>query len=223
MRQGQQGTNPWSMKCCRPFMYNVTDCRCKGCKNCSAELDISTVFETSIPEHVSNVSCKCGQNKSKELPEFVACKDGIRKSKCPCWRVKQKCGFQCKCVKCGNPNERIMRRRDWKNNNIQQKRKRERRSAEFSASQDILPVTMDHVRDVLIIQRIVASRRNHSAAIARKYNWFVLKQLVNSKICKESNYTVSRKRESQVSVKLNTLIEKPKIWMLLSKWQLILY
>lgn len=149
------------------------DCRCKGCKNCSAELDISTVSVTSIPEHVSNVSCKCGQNKSKELAEFVACKDGIRKSKCPCWRVAQTCGFKCKCINCGNPNGIRMRRCDENMNKIQQKRKRARRRAEYLASQDILPVTMDHVRDVFIIQRILASRRNHSAAIARKYNWFV--------------------------------------------------
>ena len=70
------------------------DCRCKGCQN-KEEQELKKIT-------CSSVSCRCGVDKSKTDPKYIACVDGKRKTKCPYVRLKGKCGSQCSCRNCGN-------------------------------------------------------------------------------------------------------------------------
>lgn len=45
--------------------------------------------------------CSCGLTKKRD-PNFVACKDSSRKSRCSCLRQSMYCSNLCKCFSCGN-------------------------------------------------------------------------------------------------------------------------
>lgn len=72
----------------------TSDCRCHNCRNVN---------------HISNTSgrengCRCGQgNKSKD--DYLmqeSCRDGSRKSKCPCVATGIGCTNLCRCINCAN-------------------------------------------------------------------------------------------------------------------------
>ena len=121
-------------------------CRCKRCEDSTVQAAGSS---TSEPGYTLDVSCKCGHNKVKKDKKYISCRDGPRKSKCPCLRVSQQCGSKCTCLNCGNSDGRKLNR----GNDIifssptRLKRKREspspykkRRSFEYLALQGTHPV-----------------------------------------------------------------------------------
>ena len=87
--------------------------------------------------------CRCGEVNAESGTKYVACVDGIRRSRCPSLKANQGCGTACVCKNCGNPN--------GKNEKIVaipvgRKRKRESRSpykrvrsADFLASVNVQP------------------------------------------------------------------------------------
>ena len=48
------------------------------------------------------ISCSCGKAKKKSDPQYKACIDGVRKSKCTCLKYGWKCSNACDCYNCYN-------------------------------------------------------------------------------------------------------------------------
>lgn len=58
---------------------------------------------TEIYEFPSmDTSCPYGDDSIKSDPNFVACADGNRRSRCPCLKANKGCGMVCACKNCEN-------------------------------------------------------------------------------------------------------------------------
>ena len=80
-------------------------CRCKSCGNKDKDKDSESNTEKGgRTDGVTGLSCRCREVNAKSDPKYVACVDGIRRSRCPCLKANQGCGTACVCKNCGNPN-----------------------------------------------------------------------------------------------------------------------
>ena len=184
------------------------DCRCKGCKNkkeCQ-ELDGAE----------SHVSCKCGVDKVKKDPKYVACRDGKRKTKCRCVRYKTQCGPNCLCRNCGNcdksSNSRSLIQRSFKRKRENPSPYKKKSSAEFLASKGRHPSAgpwTTHEKCLLLscISLIRATAVNPTVEnITSLYN-----NVINSDVRKHTGYPMREKSITQVSRKLAHLGEKQAV------------
>ena len=69
-------------------------CRCKNCGNAETQVKSNSVKQGK--------ACRCGHNAAMKDSAYISCRDGSRKSKCPCLASNQACGDLCSCVNCGN-------------------------------------------------------------------------------------------------------------------------
>ena len=75
-------------------------CRCYNCNN---ENITKFVRPSGIETRRRNGGpCACGKSLNKEDQDRVSCKDGKRKTKCPCATEGIGCTEKCKCRNCGN-------------------------------------------------------------------------------------------------------------------------
>ena len=175
---------------------------------------------TSEVGYTIDVSCKCGHNKVKYDNKYISCRDGPRKSKCPCLRVNQECGLECSCFNCGNSNMRKLKRGP-----TQLKRKRERpspykkrKSAEYLSLQGAHPVDGPWTNHETCLLFCVTSLIEATIVTPLVQNITALFNYVtDSKICKDNNYALRRKKLSQVSAKLKILKEKKELEIALSR------
>lgn len=152
---------------------------------------------TSEVGYTIDVSCKCGHNKVKYDNKYISCRDGPRKSKCPCLRVNQECGLECSCFNCGNSNMRKLKRGP-----TQLKRKRERpspykkrKSAEYLSLQGAHPVDGPWTNHETCLLFCVTSLIEATIVTPSVQNITALFNYVtDSKICKDNNYALRRKK-----------------------------
>ena len=190
------------------------------------EIILIEVSSTSELGYTIEVSCKCGHNKVKYDNKYVSCRDGPRKSKCPCLRVNQECGLECSCFNCGNSNMRKLKRGNEKtvSSPTQLKRKRERpspykkrKSAEYLSLQGAHPVDGPWTNHETCLLFCVTSLIEATIVTPSVENITALFNYVtDSKICKDNNYALRRKKQSQVSAKLKILNEKKELEIALS-------
>ena len=199
------------------------NCRCKRCQNSTMQAACSSTSELG---YTIEVSCKCGHNKVKYDNKYVSCRDGPRKSKCPCLRVNQECGLECSCFNCGNSNMRKLKRGNEKtvSSPTQLKRKHERpspykkrKSAEYLSLQGAHPVDGPWTNHETCLLFCVTSLIEATIVTPSVENITALFNYVtDSKICKDNNYALRRKKQSQVSAKLKILNEKKELEIALS-------
>lgn len=181
------------------------DCRCKGCKN-KKEYD-------ELDRAESHVSCKCGVDKVKKDPEYVACSDGTRKTRCPCVRYKTECGPNCMCRNCGNCKKsldsRSLKQRPLKRKTGNPSPYKKKSSAEFLASKGRHPSAgpwTTHEKCLLLscLSLLRATAVSPTVEnITSLYN-----NVINSDVSKQSGCPMREKSQTQVSRKLAHLEEK---------------
>lgn len=184
------------------------DCRCKGCKNKKEYQELDGAE--------SHVSCKCGVDKVKKDPEYVACSDGKRKTKCRCVRYKTQCGPNCLCRNCGNCykslNSRSLIQRSLKRKRETPSPYKKKGSAEFLASKGRHPSAgpwTTHEKWLLLscVSLIRATAVNPTVEnITSLYN-----NVINSDVSKQSGCPMREKSQTQVSRKLAHLEEKQAV------------
>ena len=76
-------------------------CRCYNCKNVN---NGNNSKDTGVKKPLFNKGCGCGLSKKSrgEHPIQESCRDGSRKSKCPCVAEGIGCTELCRCLNCAN-------------------------------------------------------------------------------------------------------------------------
>ena len=192
-------------------------CRCKSCGNKDKDKDTESNKEKGRSnEGVTSISCRCGEVNTKSDPKYVACVDGIRRSRCPCLKANQGCGTACVCKNCGNPkgkNEKNLA------SPAGRKRKRESRSpykrvrsADYLASVNVQPSQkLWTVYEQCLLMSIASFLT--STLVSPSFDNVVqlFNQVANSSICKESKFPIRAKTNLQIVGKLQQLEKKRNV------------
>lgn len=194
-------------------------CRCKSCGNKDQEKDMeSNTGNGGSTEGVSKISCRCGEVNVKSDPKYIACVDGIRRSRCPCLKANQGCGIACVCKNCGNPkgkNKKVVA------SPVGRKRKRESRSpyqrvcsAEYLASVNVQPSQkLWSVYEQCLLMTIVSFLTSTLVSPSADNVVRLFNQVANSSICKESKFPIRAKNTLQIAGKLQQLEQKRNVLM----------
>lgn len=104
---GKNAKDPSKISCtdskcpCNSKMQSCTrKCRCYNCKN--------DYNENMTPQKRYNKflrpkrGCTCGSASKLKNPNLISCRDGKRKTKCPCLAGSFGCTDNCRCYNCGN-------------------------------------------------------------------------------------------------------------------------
>ena len=154
-------------------------CRCKGCCNPLAK---------SVPESASAANVECSCRKSS-----VSCKDGIRKSKCPCLRNGKRC-VSCKFKNCGNGNVNVTSLSGPKRRRIHEPTFKRTKGCDYLAQQGFEincgPWTELETITLLVISDILQESRLESTAVNVS---FIYRHLVPSAILKNSDLLLEQK------------------------------
>lgn len=186
------------------------NCRCKSCNN-GKDQEKGVLHRQKIKD----ISCTCGLNKLKSDIMFTACKDGERKSKCPCLHAGQECSSLCRCVHCGNGNDSTIKTTPDSRSKLKRKRNnpspyKKRRSSEYLKTMNKQPLpgpwtTYETCLLYCTITMISATVVPLSAENIRLlYNCAAEKGI-------KGGYLIRTKTLSQVSGKLRCLEEKQNI------------
>lgn len=187
-------------------------CRCYNCKN----ENIPACKEGERPSgetHKRNRGCTCGNTVNKGDKNRVTCRDGIRKTKCPCVAEGVGCTEPCNCHNCGNifqtggVSATLSTGRKRRRETISSYKRK--RASEFTASQND-PVTSGPWRlletlclvvckELLVINELPRSSLNFS----NLYN-----VIAESDKVKELSLTILRKTTAQVAAKIAHLSEQ---------------
>ncbi len=163
-------------------------CRCKGCCNPLAK---------SVPEVESTVNVECSCRKSP-----VSCKDGIRKSKCPCLRNGKKC-VSCRCKNCGNGNVNVESLPGPKRKRIHEPTFKRTKGCDYLAQQGFEincgPWTELETIVLLVISDILQESRLDPTVVNIS---FVYRHLLCSAILQNSGLLLGQKRNSQIAGKM---------------------
>ena len=95
----QREDKPSGCPCVKKNICCTRKCKCRNCNNLSK----STVPSTCTP--LKLLRCRCGENtalKKDDSINVVSCRDGEKKSKCPCLGSGQGCSDLCRCFNCEN-------------------------------------------------------------------------------------------------------------------------
>ena len=168
-------------------------CRCHNCKN---DYNNNGDQQNRGKESIVGRGCRCGSTRRSKTdePSKMSCRDGKRKSKCPCVAEGIGCTELCSCFNCGN----IVRARVKPvTPTPMRKRKRElvssykrKRGQEFMESEkapvDLGPwrvletLCLIVCRDVLVINTIVTTSTNLKVLSHLAAKNFILHQMVPS-------------------------------------------
>lgn len=75
---------------------------CDAAETASAKTVVIMTTPKQIAIHIRNLKCRCGERMAKKSSNYIACKDGKKKSRCPCLGYGQGCSSSCECVGCQN-------------------------------------------------------------------------------------------------------------------------
>lgn len=164
-------------------------------------------------EGVTGISCRCGEVNAKSYPKYIACVDGIRRSRCPCLKANQGCGTACVCKNCGNPNGK---NKKIVASPIGRKRKRESRSpyervrsADYLASVNVQPSQkVWTVYEQCLLMTVASFLTSTLVSPSADNVVYLFNQVANSSICKESKFPIRAKNNLQIAGKLQQLEKK---------------
>lgn len=163
-------------------------CRCKGCCNPLAK---------SVPEFASAADVECSCRKSP-----VSCKDGIRKSKCPCLRNGKKC-VSCRCKNCGNGNVNVKSLSGPKRRRTHEPTFKRTKGCDYLAQQGFEincgPWTELETIVLLVILDILQESRLDPTVVNIS---FIYRHLLSSAILQNSGLLLEQKRNSQIAGKM---------------------
>lgn len=195
--------------CVEKGEFCTHNCRCKSCNNGKGE------DKDVLPGQRNDVSCTCGINKVKRNKLIVACKDGERKSKCPCLRARQECSYLCRCTYCGNGNDSTNKTTPdskgtlkWKHTSPSPYKKR--RSVEYLKSMNKEPLSGPWTTYDTCLLYYTISVIGATVVPLSVENIQLLYDCAAEK-GKTSGYLIRTKTLSQVSQKLRCLEQKQKI------------
>ena len=157
-------------------------------------------------------------SKAKSEPQYVACKDGKRKSKCPCLRMHKGCDETCSCVNCGNIHQAKPEKTCTINSSP---RKRVRttpivykrtNSANYLSERgtkllDGSWTTEETCLLMCVISLIGATTVSPTA----EHTTVLYNNVVNSTSCQKANYLIRKKTKHQIQGKLKHLEEKQNL------------
>ena len=172
----------------------------------------------------ANVSCRCGRDKVKKDPNYVACSDLVRKSKCPCLREGKGCGAECQCANCGNCNGEKQAKSDSISESPPKKRNRtspspykRTRSAEFLAAQGTHPKGGPWTtEETCLLYSIICLLGSSDVKFSVEDLSTLYNNTVDSSLCKTNNHHIRSKTLAQISAKYNKLAEKQRLELLLA-------
>lgn len=181
-------------------------CRCYNCKN--ENISNKEAEKSSAEKRKRNGGCRCGNNITKSDKTRVSCKDGKRKTKCPCVAEGAGCTVNCKCKNCGNiyqtggvsanPNKGKKRRTEtlssYKRKPGIEFMESENASVTSGAWSILETLCLVVCKELLILSALTVNSSNLSTL----YNF-----VAESDKVKELSFIIARKTTAQVAAKIS--------------------
>lgn len=202
-------------KCpCNSKMQSCTrKCRCYNCMNQHNEK--MTPQKRYINFQRPKRGCTCGSASKQKIPNLISCRDGKRKTKCPCLAGGFGCTDNCRCYNCGNifqvggistaiPNQERKRR----NRETVSPYKR-RKGADFMELQGAViksgPWRVLETLCLLVCREVLLSSHLpvNSATLAQLYNF-----VAESHRMREMSIGIATKSTAQIAAKFARLSEQ---------------
>ena len=191
----------------------ISRCRCHNCKN-HYNKSLNGDQQNRGKESIVGRGCRCGSTRQPKTddPSEMSCRDGKRKSKCPCVAGGIGCTELCSCFKCGNivrarvnsvtPKPPRKRTREqvspYKRKRGQEFMESEKVSVDFGPWRILETLCLIVCRDVLINNSIDTTSTNLKVL----YNY-----VAQSESVKVMSLAMAAKSTAQVAAKMKHLNE----------------